>query len=875
VGGTFWLDPSVINVVAQIPSAGDGGDWNAQWSGGGGYAAVVNTADTNWDPLQNLLIAGGGGGAGICDSPVTGTSSPNGGNGGLLNAPGGSGGTLTMASNNVVLTGGAAANAATGGAAGVASGPSPPTQFAGTAGANAPPLPGFATNVARPPMVDYLTVQTGTIDNKYGPAGGGGGGYASGGTGAIAKTSNSILCGSGGGGGSSWVSPQYLLSGTSFSFISPLSQPNGTAPGSSSIGVTRDNTIGGIGGVLTAPGGFASLRYLARNPVITGSSPSFVTAPLTAPLTISLVGQDFLGSTNISIFGADCSSFTIIDDHHATCTIQPFTPANAGPYAFTMTAPWGSGVGGSLFFLGLPMASAGKTPATEPPTLTLGLSLIGGDLSAVRAGSTPSGVLLRSALANFTGVPGVSTLISSVAVQTVSAPALAFQALINSTVNSSSTLLSAVGGQATTTTISSSDPLNQPSAFSTYPANARRLQACAPVNINGGGTISVPVSTVSVVMTLPPQLYTTLGASTAEQQALLMQTVAAQMVYTASTTGSSSSSVTQFASQWAACTGMPVSLGVIGSLNVQVIPYQIPSSDILGSAANTAEWIGFAVFFFTTVSAMVLSATRNVKSEAKALYYGVALVTLTSALAYLLLALNGSLATITGHNGLREVEWLRYANWSLVALVGTCILGLLAGGHWTSILFVAFIAELGIAAAFAAAIDQGLNATWPLFTFALVFCFLPVFGILASTWRRHAYKVHPEIGKLYDVVAWILILLLVGYIVVWGCGDGGNVMSVDAQAITWTVFDIVAIAILGLFLICGRESIARYGSPLAWVNSGVAIDFTIPRSLYTSSASAYATEPGTALVHPHIGQPRDLAFARLHTATGTVLTKRN
>ncbi len=37
----------------------------------------------------------------------------------------------------------------------------------------------------------------------------------------------------------------------------------------------------------------------------------------------------------------------------------------------------------------------------------------------------------------------------------------------------------------------------------------------------------------------------------------------------------------------------------------------------------------------------------------------------------------------------------------------------------------------------------------------------------------------------------------------------------------------------------------------------------------------YATEPGTKLVSPHLGEPRDLAFAQLHTATGTVLTRRH
>jgi hypothetical protein len=73
-------------------------------------------------------------------------------------------------------------------------------------------------------------------------------------------------------------------------------------------------------------------------------------------------------------------------------------------------------------------------------------------------------------------------------------------------------------------------------------------------------------------------------------------------------------------------------------------------------------------------------------------------------------------------------------------------------------------------------------------------------------------------------------------------------------------------------LISGREAIARYGSVWGQLNTGMDIDFPIARSTYTGSGSAYAAEPTPAVV---FGQQRDLAFAQLHTATNTGLTKRN
>jgi len=73
----------------------------------------------------------------------------------------------------------------------------------------------------------------------------------------------------------------------------------------------------------------------------------------------------------------------------------------------------------------------------------------------------------------------------------------------------------------------------------------------------------------------------------------------------------------------------------------------------------------------------------------------------------------------------------------------------------------------------------------------------------------------------------------------------------------------------GFTLIYARESIARYGSMMGGLNTGVDFDFPIARSTYTGSASNYATEPSPAVV---LGEHRDLAFAQLHAATNTGVT---
>jgi len=264
-----------------------------------------------------------------------------------------------------------------------------------------------------------------------------------------------------------------------------------------------------------------------------------------------------------------------------------------------------------------------------------------------------------------------------------------------------------------------------------------------------------------------------------------------------------------------------------------------------------------------------LSYVRNVRPEARLTYYLVTIINAIAALAYLTMALGG--ATMKGHNSVRQFEWIRYAAWALQAPLTVFILGLLSGAHWVDLIWVSFAALVGIAGGFAGAVSGGFNATWPLFAFA-AFTFLPVFIALAFTFRRAAYKVHPEIGKLYDVVAFGSLLTYAGYAITWGVSEGGYITTVDQEVIIYTALDITTKVIFGFTLIYARESIARYGSFLGHLNTGVDFDFPIARSTYTGSASNYASEPTPAVV---FGQQRDLAFAQLHAATNTGLTAKS
>ena len=215
--------------------------------------------------------------------------------------------------------------------------------------------------------------------------------------------------------------------------------------------------------------------------------------------------------------------------------------------------------------------------------------------------------------------------------------------------------------------------------------------------------------------------------------------------------------------------------------------------------------------------------------------------------------------------GARQFFWLRYAAWAWVAPVTLVILGLVSGAHWVEIMWTFWFTLISIAALFAASTVSSVNAVWPLFAAGIAAGF-PVLIALAYTFRKTAYRVHAEIGRLYDVLGFSMIILIAGYAITWAVSEGGLVTTIDQETIIYAVLDIVTKVVFGGVLIWSREAIARYGTFLGVINTGIDFDFPIARSTYTGSAAAYVSEPSAPVT---MGEHRDLAFAQLHAATKT------
>lgn len=468
---------------------------------------------------------------------------------------------------------------------------------------------------------------------------------------------------------------------------------------------------------------------------------------------------------------------------------------------------------------------------------------------------------------------------SALQASNLTAPAAALRNLGNATRSVVGTSTDPV-----TTPVAENDPAFNGPLPPTAGANGRSLATaagCAPVDLSTAvGNATVPAVTANLAVTLPESFYIENGAGTGAQKAELLAQVANSLTAALLSNTSDPSTipgVTALLNAWSACTGLPPALGVLSAIQRPIV-YLPPTAN---GDADTANWIVFTITAAGTLVMGTLSYIRNVKPEARLLYRLATLLVAVTALAHLVMVLGGPGVSIEGHAGeALPVQWVRYAEWVVTAPLTIVMLGLLAGGHWSDMLIAVTSAELGIAAGFAAAVSTGGNATWPLFTFGLVVGGLPVLGTLGCTFRRSARTPHSAgsaIACLYNFLALSsLVLYAAGYVIVWAVSDGGIAVTPGQAAIAFAVLELLTKPAFAAAIVLGRESIARYGSALGCLNTGGDLDFAIPSSLSASSASQYKVEPaaGPLLAAAQVGEPRDVAFARLHAATGTSLTRR-
>lgn len=185
--------------------------------------------------------------------------------------------------------------------------------------------------------------------------------------------------------------------------------------------------------------------------------------------------------------------------------------------------------------------------------LPLSLSIAGGDVNTFRAGA---GQLLREGIAALvaqqTGAASSGVLITAIQTNTSVMSSSALRALANATSSNATTLNATSVTAGAATSVSSSDPVLN------APLSRRRLQSnygtCSPLDLSGV-TVTVPTSNVDLVLTLPQLFYTSQGAMSADQVALLAERVRLALLAALGNATIVQQTLAPFLDVWASCTG--------------------------------------------------------------------------------------------------------------------------------------------------------------------------------------------------------------------------------------------------------------------------------------------------------------------------------
>ena len=155
----------------------------------------------------------------------------------------------------------------------------------------------------------------------------------------------------------------------------------------------------------------------------------------------------------------------------------------------------------------------------------------------------------------------------------------------------------------------------------------------------------------------------------------------------------------------------------------------------------------------------------------------------------------------------REVYWARYVDWSVTTPLLLMDLALLAGLSGANIL-VAVIADLiMVITGLFAAYGTGDGQKWGWYGWACL-AYLVVVYQLASNGRSAVASKDSKTKAFYGAIAGFTLILWTIYPIVWGFADGGRVVGVDAEIISYAVLDVLAKPVFGFWLLFTHDSMS-------------------------------------------------------------------
>ncbi|KIJ57165.1 hypothetical protein M422DRAFT_149760, partial [Sphaerobolus stellatus SS14] len=234
----------------------------------------------------------------------------------------------------------------------------------------------------------------------------------------------------------------------------------------------------------------------------------------------------------------------------------------------------------------------------------------------------------------------------------------------------------------------------------------------------------------------------------------------------------------------------------------------IPYLSHIGPSGKAALWIGFVIF----AASNLIIATFGVRYDRRhrVFYYTNMLITGVGAMSYFAMSTDTGFSfidmgfrNVQGRNTLlwRQVFWARYIDWALTSPLILLNMSLLVGLPWVDTVSLMLADLTMVISGIFAGLRRGENAAkWAWYAFA---CILLLY-ILGKLWwdgRQCAKLQNHATRDLYTNLYVLTVFVWIMYPVVFALGDNAALISPNAEAIAYTVLDVMAKAVFGMWLL--------------------------------------------------------------------------
>lgn len=225
-----------------------------------------------------------------------------------------------------------------------------------------------------------------------------------------------------------------------------------------------------------------------------------------------------------------------------------------------------------------------------------------------------------------------------------------------------------------------------------------------------------------------------------------------------------------------------------------------------------ALWTVFVIFALSSVvflGQIFTSKHPDTLGSPKKRHYFTYMIVTTAALSYFAMALDTgySLVQVKPGSPSRTVFWARYLDWSITTPL--LLLDVTSLVHAPFFVVTRMVyADIGMIATGLIAALTGVTYKWAWYLISCGFFAFIIYDLLVTCVQSS--KQNAQLNAKYTKLAGYLIVLWIAYPIVWALAEGQEIISVNAEVVSYAILDVLAKVVFGFLVVFADQAEEQY-----------------------------------------------------------------